>query len=254
MTRKNLHILTSTIAVLCMFLAVGAVRSDAVPAPVECIAHRGGELVGHVEETVPVYTAALDAGYQIEGDVRFTRTGYPMMLHGPTLAVFGRPDLDLADLSVGQAKSHEATTGDVMASLYDVRLLLIAQPVARAQFEIKETLSAAEWTMLAGRLAGLESRVTLTSFSLATVRAAQDRGYRTGLLASDDDVTTAAPVFAQNWTTIDSSSVAEHQAVGVQTQAWTPNTESAWDTVADAGVTAIITDKPAECTTWSEAR
>jgi hypothetical protein len=253
MRRMIFYRLATISAGFLVFAAFSPSEAKAV-FPIECIAHRGGIVAGHSEETVPTYMVALAGGYQIEGDIRFGRTGYPMMLHNATLGVFGRPDLELADLSVGQAKDHEAPTGDVMATLYEVRVLMLAQPGARAQFELKETMSAAEWTMLATRLDGLESTVTLTSFSLATVRAAQDRGYRTGLLASDDSVTTASGVYAQEWSTIDAASVAAHRAVGVDTQAWTPDTEAAWDTMATAGVTAIITNKPTECTGWSDTR
>jgi glycerophosphoryl diester phosphodiesterase len=234
-------------------LGSSAAPASAAPDGVSCIAHRGGIVAGHSEETIPTYTSALTTmpDVEIEGDIRFSRTGYPMMLHNGHLGEFGAPTVLLADLSVGQAKAFVAPTGDTMASLYDLRILLLAHPGARAQLELKEAMTPERWTMLASRIDVLRPRVTLTSFNINTVREAQDRGYRTGFLSSADHPTTAAPLFIQAWAQIDAASVQAHTDVGVQTQAYTPDTVAAWNTVLSAGVTAIITNQPAACLAWS---
>lgn len=251
MTTHRLHRLALSAVAVLAFSVISPAGAEA-SSHVECIAHRGGATT-HTEETSATYTDVLVAGVaEIEGDIRWNRTGYPMMLHDTHLGKFGRSDLDLVDLSTGEAKSHVSASGDVMMTLYELRTLLLAYPSARLQLEIKEaTMTEAKWDMLASRIAVLGNRVTVTSFSLATVRQAQDRGYKTGLLASVYSVTTAAPVYAQSWTTIESDDVAAHLEAGVTTQAWTADTETAWNSLRAMGVRTIITNKPLDCMAWS---
>jgi glycerophosphoryl diester phosphodiesterase len=239
-------------AAVCAVLALAVITpAGAASADVACIAHRGGES-SHTEETLPTYADNIAAGVtEIEGDVRFTSTGYPMMLHDADLGEFGAPTLLLANLGTGAAKSHESPTHDVIATLYEVRTLLLANPSVKAQLEMKETMTSAMWDMLASRVAVLGNRVTITSFSLTTVRQAQDRGYRTGLLSSTDSITTAAPTFIVDVANLESDDVARHSEAGVATQVYTPDTVTAWNTARAAGVSAIITNKPLECATWS---
>ncbi len=252
MTLLRFHRLTAVSIVsltLALFSPAGA---DAAPGPIRCIAHRGGEST-HTEQTIPTFAENIAAGVtEVEGDVRFTETGYPMMLHDAALTKFGS-SLLLANLSTGEAKSHVSDSGNVIATLYELRTLLLANPTIKLQLELKEAMTPEEWTMLASRIAVLGNRVTLTSFSLATVRQAQDRGYRTGFLSPVQNITTAAPVFIVHAAQVESDDVAAHLEAGVRTQVYTPDTVSAWEMARTAGVSAIITNKPLQCMTWSAA-
>jgi glycerophosphoryl diester phosphodiesterase len=230
--------------------------AGAVPAPITCIAHRGGANT-HTEETEQTYTDALDAGViEVEGDVRWTSTGYPYLLHNADLGLFSHPTVDLVDISgtTATGPTYVSATGDKLMSLYALRELLLDHSGTRLQAELKTTLTAAQWTMLASRLDPVRARTTITSFSKATVQAAQEHGYRTGLLASTFDPTTEAPAFVQDFATLEPDDVAIHAGVGVSTQTWTIDTSTQWDEAAAAGVTAIITNQPAACMTWEAAR
>jgi glycerophosphoryl diester phosphodiesterase len=251
MKLKFLGVIAAVLAVLSAGTSAGA-----TPPPITCIAHRGGPTT-HTEETEPTYTDALDAGViEVEGDVRWTSTGYPYMLHNADLGLFAHPAVNLADISgtTATGSTYVSTTGDHLMSLYSLRELLLLYPGTRLQAELKTTLTTAQWTMLASRLDPIKARVTITSFSKATVQAAQEHGYRTGLLSSTFDPTTEAPIFAQDFATLEPDDVAIHDGVGVTTQTWTIDTSTQWDAAATAGVTAIITNAPVACMTWEAAR
>lgn len=237
--------------------AVGGLASPAVatlPADIICIAHRGGE-TSHTEQTAFSYTTALTAGVpEVEGDVRWTSTGYPYMLHDSDMGLFGHPTVALSSISGSTATgpTYESVTGDKILSLYALRQQLVASPTTRTQLELKTVLTEAQWTMLATRLNPIKDRTTLTSFNKDTVQAAQEHGYRTGLLSSTFDETTEAPTFAINYNALEPDDVDIHKRVGVDTQTWTINTVAQWNDAASAGVTAIITDDPVGCMAWTE--
>jgi glycerophosphoryl diester phosphodiesterase len=204
---------------------------------------------------MPVYTSAAADGLTVlDGDVRWSSTGYPYMLHNADMGLFGHASVDLADISGTTASSYRATDGSQIASLYQVSQLLQLNPGVGLEVELKTTLTEAQWAMLATRLDPIRGMTTVTSFSLATVRAAQDHGYRTAYLVSAPTSSTAAPVVDQDYPTITRAEVLKLAAVGVNVEAWTPNTVSEWNALADLGVTAINTDDPRACVTWAAGR
>lgn len=241
--------------VVAVVVGVNAATSAHADTPVTCIAHRGGPTGSQAEETMPVYTSAAADGLTVlDGDVRWSSTGYPYMLHNADMGLFGHASVDLADISGTTASSYRATDGSQIASLYQVSQLLQLNPGVGLEVELKTTLTEAQWAMLATRLDPIRGMTTVTSFSLATVRAAQDHGYRTAYLVSAPTSSTAAPVVDQDYPTITRAEVLKLAAVGVNVEAWTPNTVSEWNALADLGVTAINTDDPRACVTWAAGR
>lgn len=243
------------VALLATAGPVGPARATS-PADVECIAHRGGNrwTPAHTEETADTYAAAIAAGVaEVEGDVHWSSTGYPYLLHDATMGLFAHPSVTLASISgtTATGPTYVSATGDQILSLYALRTMLVASPATRAQIELKTVLTDDQWTMLATRLDAIRGRVTITSFNRDTVQAAQVHGYRTGLLSGTPDVTTEAPTFVQDFATLDADDVAAHALVGVATQVYTPDTIADWNAAAAAGVTAIITDDPIGCATWA---
>jgi glycerophosphoryl diester phosphodiesterase len=239
---------------LCLAL-VHPAGAHADVRPVECIAHRGGTGTGHTEETNVVYTASMDAGVpEVEGDVRFTSTGYPMLNHDADLTQFGAPTLALSSLTQTQAQSHTSASGDTMLSLWGLRTLLLSHPGTRLQVEMKETMTTAKWDMIDSRLAVVRDQVTITSFSLTTVRQAEDRGYRSAWLLAAPSSSTAAEVDVQDYTTITAAHVAALIAVGVSTQAYTPDSPADWTALAADGISALVTDDYSGCMVWEADR
>ena len=246
---RRLLVLAATTALL---LAQFAVPAETVGAPsgVECIAHRGSPTV-NTESTAQTFADAIAAGAaELETDVRFTSTGYPYLLHDDHMGVFGAPTVLLANISGTTAVGYTSGSGDHIMSLYELRQMLVANPTVKLQVELKTAPTVAQWAMLANRLDPIRGRTTVTSFSKATVQAAQEHGYRTGLLSSTFDPTTEAPVFIQSYSTLEPDDVAAHASVGVATQVWTIDTLSEWNAASAAGVVAVITNDLVGCLAW----
>lgn len=246
-----------TIGALCalvLTLLAPAGGASATAQPVTCVAHRGAATT-HTEETLPTYSAALAGGaIHLDGDVRWTSTGYPYLIHNADMGLFGHPDKDIADITGTVAVSYLSASGDHIASLWDIRQLLISNPSATIEIELKTVLSQAQWDMLGTRIDEIRSRVMVVSVNLDTVRTAQDRGYRTARHASSITRATSSPIVDQDYTTITAQSVADLADVGVVTEAWTPNSESDWTTLANKGVTIINTDDVFACLAWNDSR
>lgn len=242
-----------TVLAISACVNTGSAKATA-PSDIVCIAHRGGAST-HTEETAFTYEASISASVkEVEGDVRWTATGYPYMLHDSTLGLFGHPSVALSTISGATATglTYVSATGDKLLSLYALRQQLIDAPAVRLQLELKTILTEDQWTMLATRVDPIKDRTTITSFNKDTVQEAQIRGYRTGLLSTVFDETTEAPIFAISFSALDADNVALHKRRGVDTQTWTIDTESQWNTAADAGVTGIITNDPVGCMEWTE--
>lgn len=243
-------------AVAAAMLVVSAV-ADASPAHnVTCVAHRGGShwLPAHTEQTEATWDQAIAANVPVvEGDIRFTSTGYPYLLHDATLGLYGHPTVALASVTgtTASGPTYVSATGDKIQSLYSARTKLLAAPGVRAELELKTVLDADDWAMLGTRLDSLRDRVTLTSFNKATVQAAQEHGYRTGLISSAAEATTEAPIYAIDFGALEPDDVAIHASVGVATETWTIDTVGQWDDAAAAGVTSIVTNDPAGCAVWA---
>jgi glycerophosphoryl diester phosphodiesterase len=219
-----------------------------------CIAHRGNPTT-HPEETIPTYDDALSAGWTIDGDIRFTSTGYPVMLHDANLGLFGAPTVAIASVTQTVAQSYHSTSGDNVESLNSVKAQMISYPGTLGEFELKVVPTSAEWTIFNTRLGGLKDRVLITSFDVSAVRAAQDQGYRTALLVSTDTSSTAASLVDENAPAITSTHVADLASVGVATEAWwlstdTTDNTTGWDALYAAGVRRFNTDDNAGCLAW----
>lgn len=249
---RNRVIVAAVAALFGLGLTVNTADAAEPHPGITCIAHRGGQST-HTEETAFTYDAAIAAEVpEIEGDVRFTKTGFPYLLHSANLALFGHPTVNLSKISGGTATgpTYVSATGDKLLSLFQLRQKLVASPSTKVQLELKTTLTEANWVMLADRLNPIRSRVTLTSFSKATVQAAQVHGYRTGLLSTAFSTTTEAPTFIVNFANLNAVGTLQHKLVGVATQTFTIDTVDQWDDAATAGVTGIITNNPVECLEW----
>lgn len=244
------------VAVVAFNLLSGGSAQATAPAEIVCVAHRGGNhwTPAHTEQTAETWDQAIAANVPVvEGDIRFTSTGYPYLLHDSTLGLFAHPSVALSSISgtTATGSTYVSASGDKLQSLYSAREKLLAAPGIRAELELKTTLDGDDWTMLASRLDPIKARVTLSSFSKATVQAAQEHGYRTSLLSSSFEATTEAPTYAIAFSALEPDDTAIHAAVGVSTSTWTIDTQTEWEDAAAAGVTSIITNDPAGCMTWA---
>jgi glycerophosphoryl diester phosphodiesterase len=228
--------------------------AGATSGPVTCVAHRGAPEPGRTEQTESVYTAAIaDGAPVIDGDVRFSSTDYPYMLHNADMGLF-RSSTKLADITGTKAVSYTAPDGSHIASLFDVREIVLDHPGVRLEVELKTVPTPAQWERLHSRLDPIGDRVTVTSFDLSTVRTAQDEGFRAGYLAKTPTTITASAYVSQDFATITTANVNRLSARGVEVAAWTPNDAGQWESLYGMGVRTINTDDVRSCLTWAEGK
>lgn len=229
--------------------------AGASTSSIECVAHRGNPTT-HTEETMPTYTAILATDPDaIDGDIRFTSTDYPYMIHDATMGQFNHPSVDIADISGTTAVSYLSDSGDHIASLYEVRQALLSSPDVKLEVELKTVPTSAQWVMLANRLGPIVNRTTVTSFNLNTVRTAQDNGYRTAWLVEAPTTSTAAPTVDENYASITAGEVSGLNDVGVNVEGWAPDpahpdNSSDWNALLAKGVRTFNTDDEAGCMSW----
>ena len=138
-------------------------RSTARCALPAISAHRGGD-PDTTESTTNAFAAAFAAGVRIwDTDVRFTSSGYGMLLHDPTLHLFGS-NAAIARSTWTYAKSLRAPKdGAQIMSLYDFAQMMVLYPSVTAQIELKIAPTAKEWAGVDSNLRAVKSRVTLAS-------------------------------------------------------------------------------------------
>lgn len=218
-----------------------------------CIAHRGGDETGHTEETIDTYRNSLDAGVpEVEGDIHFSSTGYPYLLHDTDMGVFDKDDVLLKDVSGTTAKTYVSDEGDVIASLAEVADLLRQYPDASAQFELKETPpSQKSWDLINARIGDMKDRVRLSSFAASRLATAKASGYRTIYATNVDVKTKVAPTVAQNSSTLSTANIRAYHALGMKVAVWTPGSVARWNVWKARGVDEIYTDHGVACTNWN---
>jgi glycerophosphoryl diester phosphodiesterase len=239
-------------AVCALVVAEGS-RASTVVCVVPTVAAHKGDSLRYTESTQPALAAAYNEGARIwDVDMRFTRTNVPMILHDPTLAIFGS-NLALADVSYTYAKSLRSSSGAQILSLWDFTQLMRQYPVMAVQIELKTTPTAAEWTSIDVRLKPFGNRVTLGSFWPSRVRAAQAHHYLTGIIDGSGTLTPAqvrsyGTKFYEQFNVLTATYAAQVRAAGVTVEAWTPDTEADWARLPDR--TIPITDAPQSYHDW----
>lgn len=219
---------------LVLALLAGASSARADTAPV-LIAHRGGD--GGTQDTLAAFTSTPATTW--EGDIRWTSTGWPVLLHDEHLGVFGCPTILIVKVSMPAARKCGP-------------LASVAQVVSAAKtrgvdlwLELKVAPTSAQWTELDAELAPVKDHVVIQSFYPGRLANAERRGYTTAWLSrtATTDLPAGTDWYAPAWATLTGDQVVAMHERGVKVSVWTPG-PGTWPSLP-AGVDAIITDHPA---------
>lgn len=249
-------------------VALAAALVPAVPAPssapataagITVIAHRcNGATDIYTEQTQTACVKAVAAGATtIDGDLRWTSTNTPVMLHDPDLGVFGAPTVQINAVSYTAARQYVSAEGQVLSTLTQLRDLALATGVDLS-IEPKTTMTTAQWDKTDTALAPVKDRVLLNSFTPATLTQAAARGYtRLALNANVDVAPAAVPagvgIVIQKASTIDAATVAALTAAGIQTWCFECDTPTSWTALTAMGVTGFATDDHDAAEVWLAA-
>ncbi|EMY32469.1 glycerophosphodiester phosphodiesterase [Arthrobacter crystallopoietes BAB-32] len=216
------------------------------------VAHRGGDEM-HPESSQEALTAAADAGFPVEFDLRKLRDGGWAIVHDPATddsvrSVSGPIEditgaqWDAARLSDGGRSGRTATWDWVVDELPDDVLLVP---------ELKDRKITADDFAEAVRRAGVEDRVIVQSFDFATAKRLAGHGLDTLFLMTAKSAESPAEIAAAGISHVGPSKATsearlrELKEAGLKVWVWTVNdAESAADLRMSGYVDGVFTDKP----------
>ncbi|ROT28188.1 glycerophosphodiester phosphodiesterase family protein [Micromonospora sp. HM5-17] len=241
-------------------------------SPLTVIAHRGASSAAP-ENTLVAQEVARRAGADwIENDVQPSRDGVPFVLHDATVDRTTDGTGNIRDLTAAQLKALDA--GSWFAPHYaGARIPTLAEQLADLRtrggnllLEIKGRHTRDEVARIVQviRDERMTGRVFLQSFEVDALRHAHDLAPELplGLLRSTLDADPVAvatelhlTAYNPNGTALLTrpSVIADLHRAGVAVMAWTMDSASQWQQLEEAGVDAVITNRPAELAGWNAA-
>ncbi|WBB80373.1 glycerophosphodiester phosphodiesterase family protein [Micromonospora sp. WMMD882] len=241
-------------------------------SPLTVIAHRGASAAAP-ENTLVAQEVARRAGADwIENDVQPSRDGVPFVLHDATVDRTTDGVGRIRDLTAAQLKALDA--GSWLAPQYaGVRLPTLAEQLAdlRARggnllLEIKGAHTRDEVARIVAvvREQQMSRRVFVQSFEVEVLRHTRQLAPELplGLLRSSLDADPVALARELGLTAYNPSAAAlltrpavvrELHDAGVAVLVWTVDSAGQWQSLEQAGVDGIITNRPAELAGWNAA-
>lgn len=203
-------------------------------------AHRGGTSE-YVENTRATFRASGTGRW--ETDVRFTSTGYPVLLHDPDLGRFGCPAVLIAEISTTEARRCKAANKQTITTLGQFVADVKAYDVL-AMVELKTVPTEVQWGRLDSLLAPVKRRVIIQSFWADALVEASRRGYTTAFLthvpATVADLPPGTDWYAPEWGAFTLDDVTAMHVAGIKVVTWTPSLAE-WPDLP-AGLDAIISN------------
>jgi glycerophosphoryl diester phosphodiesterase len=246
-----------SMAAVAVIALMGALPSSSpvqdAPPEITIIAHRCNGSGIYTENTsVGCVNAAANGARILDGDIRITSTGNPVILHNADLGVFGCPEKLIAEVSTTVAgRCLSAANGNII-TLTQFRDTVRATGT-RASLEPKIVPTAAEWSRINSTLAPIQADVLLNSFDLGVLAAAYGYGYGWIALNTTNDVTSVPAhvgIVIQNAANIDAANVALLRAQGVAVWCYSCNTPEVWTSMVSMGVTGFATDNHRAAQSW----
>jgi glycerophosphoryl diester phosphodiesterase len=220
------------------------------------VAHRCNGSVYTEQTSVGCVKAAAKGATYLEGDIRFTSTGIPVMLHNPDMGVFGAPSVLIANITTTQAFQYVSPLNQNIMTLQQFKDLAVATD-SDMVVEPKVRPTAAQWDAIDARLGGIKDRVLMNSFDRLTIADAAARGYTWLGMSTTNDPTFPLPVgldvVFENAANIDAATVAAVKAAGAEVWCYVCDDPTSWAAMAALGVTGFSTDDHAGAQVWALA-
>jgi glycerophosphoryl diester phosphodiesterase len=243
-----------------------AATADCVAPPV---AHRGASGAAP-ENTIPAYRAALRAGVtRLDLDVRFTRSGVPVVMHDSTVdrttdgtgRVSGMSLAELRSLDAGSWFAPEFT-GVKVPTLRQALSFGRARG-ASFQLELKGRPTTQQLDNFLNRVRELDmlSQVRVITFDEATIGQvrAMEPGAATGIIDFSGEPRPAAAVlqygtsYVIGFWSVTETRAAQWRAAGIEIRPWTVNTVKGWERMAYDDAGPVITDRPLRYLSWARS-
>lgn len=238
--------------------AAAAVSATALLAPVlpahaaarpAVIGHRGYTGSGCTENTTCAFGAALSRGADgVELDVRYTRTGYPVIMHDATVNRTTTGSGKVSSMNLPTFLKLHTNDGGHPPTLAQA-LYAVRKKGGRAFVELKTVPTKAQLARFDTKIkkSGLaRSRINVQSFSAAAALKAKGDGWHNCRLLTYG--TTASWTWKYDaigvpYAHVSKAGVAKLHKHGVDVYPYTVNDASAWRPLAAKNVDAIISDR-----------
>jgi glycerophosphoryl diester phosphodiesterase len=216
------------------------------PESVTVVAHRCNS-GGYTENTqIGCVHAAASGADVLDVDVRWTRTGLPVLLHDPTMGIFGAPSVRIDTLSHPEAARYLSPKFNNITTLTQLRDTVIASD-ATVVLEPKVTLTAARWQQIDDRFRTIKHRTIINSYSATALQQPHADGYQTRLNVNADVDTLPAGV---DGVVIPAAVI----RAPVPPNTWCDHAPepTEWQKCLDAGTETIVTDNHVALREWLE--
>jgi len=246
--RARIPAATSAAAVTLTALLVPTLPAQAAGRPA-VIGHRGYTGSGCTENTTCAFRAALARGADaVEMDVRFTRTGYPVIMHDPTVNRTTRGSGKVSSMTLTRFLKLRTNDGGHPPTLAQA-LYAVRSKGGWALVELKTAPTSKQLARFDTKVkkSGLaRSRIVVQSFSAKAAWTAKRDGYRAARLLTY--ATTASWTWTYHaigvpYTKITKGGVAKEHKHGTDVYAYTVDDPSAWRSLAGKNVDAIVSNR-----------
>jgi glycerophosphoryl diester phosphodiesterase len=260
--RRSWTALSGLILIAALVVAIGnveAAEAAAAPCPTG-IAHRGNTTSGGpAENSVNAFNASFAAGSKwVESDVHFTSDSVPVIMHDATVDAMTNGTGPIAGMTAAQFRALTLPDGQHPPTLDQLLAVITAASGRNLLLEVKAAgVTAAQEQILLTKLRGLESRVHVMAFAnrFPTVQhlKAADPSLTVEILGYDPIVPAPVGVVSENleYTYVTTARVADLHYRGQAVKAWVANSSTAWASLRQMGVDAIITNKVADYLHWA---
>jgi glycerophosphoryl diester phosphodiesterase len=237
--------------------------AQATDQPMTVISHRCNvDGSSYVENTALQCIRSVAHGHTfLDGDIRFTSTGVPYILHDSTLALFNCSQA-ISSVSTPTALSCLADNKQQGQTLFQFMLSVkAAGPNARVSLEAKVNPTSTQWAAINTALsdAGVsKSQVLWNGFDRATLAEADGEGFPLIGLACNCDMNPASEaayidVFVQSGATLDATTAAAYTAAGKDVATYDFDGSANYQTAEDRGVDYLYANTPDAAQTWVDS-
>jgi glycerophosphoryl diester phosphodiesterase len=252
----------SGLLLIASVVAVGNIdtaHAAALPCPTG-VAHRGNATSGGpAENSINAFNASFAAGSKwVESDVHFTSDSVPVIMHDATVDAMTNGTGAIAKMTVAKFRALTLPDGQHPPTLDQLLAVVTAAPGRNLLLEVKAAgITTEQEQILLAKLRGLESRVHVMAFAnrFPTVQhlKAADPSLTVEILGYDPIVPAPSGVVSENleYTYLTAARVADLHYRGFDVKGWVANSPTAWASLRQMGVDAIITNKVADYLHWA---
>lgn len=219
------------------------------------LAHRCHSSTYTESTSLAAIRAVVDGSRFLDGDVRFTKTNNPVLVHDADLGIFNAPSVLIANVTTTEAGKHLSDSNQNIQTLAQFRDVILATNTPNVSVELKVRPTSTQWSTVASKLTPIFGRVLLNSFSFDTLADAHARGFGRLAVNTMTDLTPSqipsyVGIVIQKFSTVDATTAANVIGAGKEIWCYQCDNANAWQTAKTLGATGFVTDNWIAAQAW----